>query len=364
MTEDDLEELRHRIDEINRQILDLLARRGVLVEQVGALKARLGLETYDPQREEAVLQELVAANPGPYSGESIRLIFEQIFRASQLLQERQTRRHLLAWRGERSTATVIEVKGVRIGGGRPVVIAGPCAIESREQLATVAREAHRYGAAVLRGGAFKPRTSPHSFQGLGEEGLRYLKEVAAAEGMPAVSEVLDAGDVELVAAYADILQIGARNMHNPVLLRAVAAAGKPVLLKRGFMATIEELLYAAEYVMAEGNEEVILCERGIRTFEHWTRNTLDISAVAVLKQESHLPVIVDVSHSAGRRDIIIPLARAALGAGADGIMVEVHPNPLQALSDAAQQIDLAQFRALMASLAPFLNEPQQGEKGG
>lgn len=360
MTVDDLGELRRRIDEIDRQILNLLARRGVLAKQIGALKARLGLSTFDPQREEAMLRDLVAANPGPYAGESIRSIFEQIFRASRLVQEHQTRRHLLAWRGERSTTTVIEVRGVRIGGGQPILIAGPCAVESREQLATVAQEVHRAGASVLRGGVFKPRTSPHSFQGLGEEGLRYLSEVAAAEGMPTVTEVMDAGDVALVAAYVDILQVGARNMHNPVLLRAVGAAGKPVLLKRGFMATIEELLYAAEYVMEEGNEQVILCERGIRTFEPWTRSTLDISAVALLKQESHLPVVVDISHSAGRRDIVIPLARAALGAGADGIMVEVHPNPSQALSDADQQIDLAQFQALVAALTPLLGNLPHG----
>lgn len=241
-----------------------------------------------------------------------------------------------------------------------MVIAGPCAIESLEQLTEIAREISNLGISVLRGGAFKPRTSPYGFQGLGEQGLKLLRGVAEEFGMISITEVMDTKDIDLIYAYADIIQVGARNMHNFSLLKAVSAIDKPVMLKRGFMATIEELLYAAEYVMSGGNEEIILCERGTRTFEKWTRNTLDISAVAILKQESHLPVIVDVSHSAGRRYIVSPLAKAALGAGADGIMVEVHSDPLMALSDAEQQLSFSEFRDLLENLSPFLkNCPPQ-----
>jgi 3-deoxy-7-phosphoheptulonate synthase len=241
--------------------------------------------------------------------------------------------------------TVIDVRGRRIGGGSFGLIAGPCAVEYREQTLEAARAVLAAGGTMLRGGAYKPRSSPYAFQGLGSEGLKILVEAREETGLPIVTELMDARHVEEVVEATDVIQIGARNMQNFSLLSEVGSVGKPVLLKRGPSASIEELLMAAEYVVKEGNEEVMLCERGIRTFERATRFTLDIGAVPVLKQETHLPVIVDPSHPAGRRDLVAPLARAAVAAGADGIIVEVHPRPDEALSDAAQQIPAAEFGA-------------------
>jgi 3-deoxy-7-phosphoheptulonate synthase len=244
----------------------------------------------------------------------------------------------------------LTIGGITIGGGEFVVIAGPCSIESREQLLDIAQEVKSAGAKILRGGAFKPRTSPYSFQGLGEEGLMYMKEVAEVTGLLTVSEVMDSSDIEMVASYVDILQIGSRNMDNFALLKKVGKSGHPVLLKRGYMSTIEELLMAAEYLLKEGNRNIILCERGIRTFEKFTRNTLDLSAVPIIKKMSDLPIIVDPSHGTGRADIIVPMSKAAMACGADGLIVEVHPNPKKALSDGAQTLDYSQFRALMEEL--------------
>jgi 3-deoxy-7-phosphoheptulonate synthase len=248
--------------------------------------------------------------------------------------------------------TVVKVNGVLIGGRRVVVMAGPCAVESCEQLLETARVVKEAGGRVLRGGAFKPRTSPYSFQGLGEEGLRLLAQARDEIGLPVVTEVIDPQMVPLVTTYADILQVGARNMQNYALLHAVGEAQRPVLLKRGMMSTIEELLMAAEYVLSHGNERVILCERGIRTFEHYTRNTLDISAVPLLKQLCHLPVIVDPSHGTGKWELVEPVSRAAVAAGADGLIIEVHPHPEAALSDGVQSLKPARFVALMESLRP------------
>jgi 3-deoxy-7-phosphoheptulonate synthase len=248
--------------------------------------------------------------------------------------------------------TVVKVNGVSIGGRRVVVMAGPCAVESCEQLLETARVVKEAGGRVLRGGAFKPRTSPYSFQGLGEEGLRLLAQARDETGLPVVTEVIDPQMVPLVTTYADILQVGARNMQNYALLHAVGEAQRPVLLKRGMMSTIEELLMAAEYVLSHGNERVILCERGIRTFEHYTRNTLDISAVPLLKQLCHLPVIVDPSHGTGKWELVEPVSRAAVAAGADGLIIEVHPHPEAALSDGVQSLKPARFAALMESLRP------------
>ncbi len=245
--------------------------------------------------------------------------------------------------------TIVRVGDVEFGR-KTVIVAGPCSVESREQIMETAIAVKEAGAHVLRGGAFKPRTSPYSFQGLGEKGLMLLREVGDTLGIPVVTEVLDPRMVRLVAEYADILQIGARNMQNFPLLKEVGRINKPVILKRGFGATIEELLYAAEYIMLEGNEDVILCERGIRTFEKYTRFTLDIAAIPVLKELTHLPVIVDPSHAAGKRTLVSSLAKAALVAGADGIMVEVHPNPEKALSDGAQSLTLEMFKGLMRDL--------------
>ena len=249
--------------------------------------------------------------------------------------------------------TVVKVGNITVGADGAVVIAGPCSVESREQVMEVAEAVKEAGAHMLRGGAFKPRTSPYSFQGLGEEGLKYLREAGDAFGLPVVTEVLDPRHVSLVAEYADVLQVGARNMQNFPLLREVGKAGKPVLLKRGFGSTIEELLNAAEYILLEGNDQVMLCERGIRTFERATRFTLDIAAVPVLKELTHLPVIVDPSHAAGKRSLVPPLAKAALAAGADGIMVEVHPKPEEALSDGPQSLRPEEFAELMRELRGF-----------
>jgi 3-deoxy-7-phosphoheptulonate synthase len=229
-------------------------------------------------------------------------------------------------------------------------MAGPCAIESEEQALTIARIVKRHGAQVFRGGAFKPRTSPYSFQGLGEDGLRILKKVREETGLLIVTEATDHTNIELVEEYADIIQVGARNMQNYSLLRRAGRSAKPILLKRGFAATIEELLMSAEYIMAEGNTRVILCERGIRTFADNTRNTLDLSAIPSIKEVSHLPVVVDPSHAAGRREYVIPLSRGAIAVGADGILVEVHHDPLHALSDGRQSLYAEQFATLMKEI--------------
>lgn len=253
----------------------------------------------------------------------------------------------LASREFREENTVVRVGALGIGDGSFTVMAGPCAVETEEQLMECAYVAKKAGAHILRGGAFKPRTSPYSFQGLEEAGLKLLKKVRERTGLPVVTEVVNPADVDLVEAYTDILQIGARNVQNFALLKRVGQARKPVLLKRGMMTTIEELLMSAEYVLSEGNPDVILCERGIRTFETATRNTLDLSAVVVLKQLSHLPVIVDPSHAAGHWKYVSPLARAAVAVGADGIIVEVHPEPEKAVSDGMQSLKPEKFYKLM-----------------
>jgi len=256
----------------------------------------------------------------------------------------------LASRTFRPEPTVIKVGDVLIGSDEFVIMAGPCAVESREQLFEAAEIVKKCGAKVLRGGAFKPRTSPYSFQGLGEEGLKILAEARERTGLPVVTEVISTEAVEMVAEYADILQIGARNMQNFQLLKAVGRTEKPVLLKRGISATIEEWLNAAEYIMNEGNFQVILCERGIRTFEPMTRNTLDLSAVPIIKHISHLPVIVDPSHGTGHWRWVTPMSRAALAAGADGLIIEVHPNPQEALSDGPQSLKPENFMLLCKEL--------------
>jgi len=248
--------------------------------------------------------------------------------------------------------TVVTVNGVSIGGQQLTMMAGPCAVESRDQLMETARAVKKAGAKVLRGGAFKPRTSPYSFQGLGEEGLRLLAEAREQTGLLVVTEVMEPQMVPLVATYADILQVGARNMQNYALLHTVGEAQRPVLLKRGMMSTIEEMLMAAEYILSHGNDRLLLCERGIRTFETYTRNTLDINAVPLLKQLSHLPVIVDPSHGTGKWELVEPVSRASVAAGADGLIIEVHPHPEEALSDGVQSLKPARFAALVQSLRP------------
>lgn len=249
--------------------------------------------------------------------------------------------------------TVIDLGGVSVGGARFAVIAGPCAVESREQMRRTAAACKSSGAVALRGGAFKPRTSPYSFQGLGKEGLEILREAANEAGVPCVTEVVDVADVELVARYADAFQCGARNMQNFRLLKELGQAGKPVILKRGLAARVEDLLLAAEYVLAEGNPDVVLCERGIKTFETATRNTLDLNAVPWIKRNSHLPVLVDPSHGTGMRELVPPMAKAAAACGADGLLVEVHCAPEEALSDGRQSLSPDEFATLMRELEPF-----------
>ncbi|MEZ4219655.1 MAG: 3-deoxy-7-phosphoheptulonate synthase [Polyangiaceae bacterium] len=246
--------------------------------------------------------------------------------------------------------TVIEVRGVRIGGGSLTVMAGPCSVETREQTLTTAEHVHQHGATVLRGGAFKPRTSPYDFQGLREEGLRLLAEARELTGMPVITEVKDTETLPKVCEFADILQIGARNMQNFSLLEAVGGSGKPVMLKRGMSSTVKEWLMAAEYIVSQGNYQVILCERGIRTFETFTRNTLDLGVVPLVKAVTHLPVVVDPSHGTGVARAVGPMARAAVAAGVDGLMLEVHPQPAKALSDGPQALTFANFAALMAEI--------------
>ncbi len=341
--------LRERIDALNLELLDRLSERAEVAEAIGRLQTELGLSHYDPVREQAMLETLTQANRGPFTDAAVKSLFKQVFQASMQLEQEQDKTRYLTSRQTRTADTVVRIGDVFVGGQHaPVLIAGPCAIESAEQVGAIAAFLASRGVRILRGGAFKPRTDPYSFQGLGVDGLRLGREAADAHGLAFVTEVMDAADVTACAEHAHVLQIGARNMQNFTLLRAVARAGRPVLLKRGLSATIEEWVMAAEYLLHGGNDQVMLCERGIRTFERYTRNTLDVSAVALAKLETHLPVLVDVTHSGGRPDLLVPLTKAGLAVGADGVMIEVHPNPAVALSDNKQQID---FEALDAFLA-------------
>lgn len=265
------------------------------------------------------------------------------------------KKYKLVSRDYQKTDSVLAIDDLQIGGGSFHVVAGPCSVESLAQTLDTAQTVKQHGGTLFRGGAFKPRTSPYDFQGLGREALAMLKQARAATGLPIVTEVMSPNDVELVAQYADVLQIGTRNAQNVPLLAAAAASGKTILLKRGMSSFVDEWLLAAEYICVHGNNRVILCERGIRTFEHACRNTLDLSAVAVAKKETHLPVFVDPSHAAGRVDMVIPLARASVAAGADGLLVEVHPNPAAALSDGGQQLKPEQFQQLMQEIAPLVS---------
>ncbi len=260
----------------------------------------------------------------------------------------------LAIRHEKTQRTVIDVNGVKIGSEQVAVMAGPCSVESEEQMLQAARAVKAAGAQILRGGAFKPRSQPYSFQGLGKEGLELLAEARDETGLPVITEVMSTEDVELVEAYTDILQIGARNMQNFSLLKKVGRSSKPVMLKRGMSATFNEWLGCAEYILSEGNPDVILCERGIRTFEQITRNTLDISAAPIIHQISHLPVIIDPSHGTGTRSLVEPMAKAAIAAGADGVMIEVHPYPEEALCDGAQSLSPMEFMEVMTGIKPII----------
>lgn len=352
MVSNELEILREEIEEVNMQILELLNQRGSIVQQIGKIKEMQGVKRFDPVRERRLLNLVAENNNGPFETSTLQHIFKTIFKASLELQKEDNRKALLVSRKRKPENTVINVKGTLVGDGNAHFVMGPCAVESYEQVRLVAKEMEGQGLTLLRGGAFKPRTSPYDFQGLGFEGLEILRKVADEFDMGVVSEILNPNDLEKALDYVDVIQIGARNMQNFDLLKAAGSVNKPVLLKRGMAATIEEFMYAAEYIISSGNDQVILCERGIRTYERATRNTLDISAVPILKKETHLPVIVDVTHSTGRKDLLIPAAKAALAVGTDGIMAEVHPDPAVALSDSAQQMDLNEFKDFMADVKP------------
>jgi len=349
MSNQELERLRTEVDELNIRLLELINKRAGIVEEIGHLKTKQGLPRFDPIRERAMLDLIVSNNQGPFDDRTVRHLFKQIFKASLELQQDNNNKQLLVSRKRHPEDTIVTVGETEIGK-HPVIIAGPCSVESEEQLNLVAKHLSEQGVKLIRGGAFKPRTSPYDFQGLGIEGLKLLRKVADQYGLKVVSEIVNPADIIMATEYVDVIQIGARNMQNFELLKAAGQVKTPVLLKRGIAATVEEFLFAAEYIVAKGNDQVILVERGIRTYEKWTRNTLDILAVPLLKQESHLPVLVDISHSAGRKDIAIPIAQAAIAAGADGIMVEVHPDPPVALSDANQQLNLDEFTNFLSRL--------------
>lgn len=340
-----LEELRAQVDSLNIEVLEAINKRANLVQEIGKIKGMQGVIRFDPVRERQMLNAITDANKGPFEDSTIEKLFKEIFKAGLELQEDDNSKALLVSRKNKKEDTIVNVNGVPIGNGVPTFVFGPCSVESYEQVATVASAVRDKGLKLLRGGAFKPRTSPYDFQGLGVEGLQILKRVADEFGLGVISEIVTPRDIEVALDHIDVIQIGARNMQNFELLKAVGQVDKPILLKRGLSATIEEFVGAAEYIMAQGNDQIILCERGIRTYEKATRNTLDISAVPILKQETHLPVMVDVTHSTGRKDLLLPCAKAALAIGADGVMAEVHPDPAVALSDSAQQMDLKEFDA-------------------
>lgn len=356
MSRQNLETLRIQIDELNLEILRLINERAEIVNEIGKIKEKQGVNRYDPLRERHMLNLLKDNNKGPLNQMTVDYIFKQIFTTSLKQLEESKKKELLVSRKKKSEDTVININGEQVGAGAPTFVFGPCSVESYEQVAAVAESIKAKGLKMIRGGAFKPRTSPYDFQGLGVEGLKILKQVSQEYGLSVVTEIVTPAHIEEALDYIDVIQIGARNMQNFELLKAVGETKKPVLLKRGLAATIDEFIHAAEYIMSKGNENIMLCERGIRTYEKATRNTLDISAVPILKQETHLPVFVDVTHSTGRRDLLLPCAKAAIAIGADGVMAEVHPDPSVALSDSQQQMDIPQFDQFYYELQKFMKQ--------
>src|SRR5436853_319715 len=391
-----LAEWRRRIDEIDRKLVELLNERSRCALEIGKLKQAANIPLYQPERENEVLANAENNNSGPLTDAAIRRLFERIIdearaadsdalvahgfnvhgstgeshtvlgavglhrdfdhRDFELLDGvrevmRITQPFKLASRQFRPEGTIVDLgRGIKIGGPEVVVAAGPCSVESREQIFQVAECVAKAGAKILRGGAFKPRTSPYAFQGMGEPGLKLMREAADQFRLSTVSEVMDPSQIQMMLPYVDMFQVGARNMQNYYLLRALGEVRKPVLLKRGLSATMEELLLSAEYILSGGNYNVVLCERGIRTFETYTRNTFDLAAIPVIKKLSHLPIIGDPSHATGRRDKVPPMARAAVAAGADGLIIEVHNDPDRAVSDGAQSLEPSGFTQLMAEL--------------
>ncbi|MGD0872770.1 MAG: 3-deoxy-7-phosphoheptulonate synthase [Bryobacteraceae bacterium] len=324
----------------------VVMQQGATEEQIDAVINLMVEMGFDVHRSTGVIHTVLGGVGGKEEFDlAVFEVMEGVKEAHRIVSA-----YKLASRNFRPGGTVVKIRDVEIGGHRVVVMAGPSSVESRDQINRSADVVAAAGARVIRGGAFKPRSSPYAFQGLGEEGLRLLREAADRNRLLVVSEVMDQTQIPLVRQYADILQVGARNMQNFNLLRELGRERTPVLLKRGISATIEELLLSAEYILAGGNYNVILCERGIRTFETYTRNTMDISAIPVVKKLSHLPIVADPSHGTGRRDKVVPMARAAVAAGADGLLVEVHPDPDRALSDGAQSLRPEQFEELMRQL--------------
>ena len=350
MSNAELESLRDKLDEVNLKLLELINERGKLVQEIGKVKEKQGAHRFDPVRERKMLDLITEKNEGPFETSTVQHIFKEIFKAGLELQEDDHRKALLVSRKKKPEDTIVDIKGEKVGDGNVHFVMGPCAVESYDQVAQVAEAIKNQGLKLLRGGAYKPRTSPYDFQGLGLEGLKILKKVGDKYDLAVISEIVNPADIETAVDYIDVIQIGARNMQNFELLKEAGSVDKPVLLKRGMAATIQEFINAAEYIHSRGNGNIILCERGIRTYEKATRNTLDISAVPILKQETHLPVMVDVTHSTGRRDLLLPAAKAGIAIGADGIMAEVHPDPAVALSDSAQQMDIPTFNEFMTSL--------------
>lgn len=332
-------------------VMIIVIRPGASREQIDEVIKEVQVLGYEPSPIHGVAQTVIAA----IGDERTHQTLESLTALPQVESVlRVQKRYKLASRESHPANTVIDVDGVPVGGPKLTLVAGPCSVENADQLFATADAVKAAGATILRGGAYKPRTSPYEFQGLGKEGLRLLREARERTGLKIITEVLSERDVEHVAETADILQIGARNAQNFQLLIECARTGKPVLLKRGMSERIEEWLLAAEYLLAHGNPNVMLCERGIRTFETYTRNTLDLAAVAIAKRESHLPVIVDPSQGCGRADLVVALCCGAVALGADGLLVEVHPNPAEALSDGQQQVTFDGFRELVAKIQPFL----------
>jgi 3-deoxy-7-phosphoheptulonate synthase len=325
----------------------IIMQQGATEEQIQKVIEALVAVGYDVHRSSGITHTVLGAVGVPREPVDPRAL-ELIEGVREVIKISEP--YKLVGRTFKAADTEVDVGGARVGSGELIVMAGPCSVESRAQVGAVGGSVSAAGARVLRGGAFKPRTSPYSFQGHGEEALRWMREVAEQTGLAVISEVMDPRHVEMMLRYVDCLQVGARNMQNFELLKELGRVRRPVLLKRGLAATIEEWLLSAEYILAGGNTQVILCERGIRTFENATRNTLDISAIPVVKKLSHLPIVVDPSHGTGRRDKVIPMARAAVAAGADGLIIEVHNEPDKALSDGAQSLYPDQFDSLMADL--------------
>jgi 3-deoxy-7-phosphoheptulonate synthase/chorismate mutase len=337
-----LKTLRQEIDNINDSILEMLNTRTELIKEVVDLKDQNGSDYFDPERETEMMEKVLSKNNGPLYNELIREVFSTIFTTSlKFMGISRQKKLLISSSSNACFKSINEMFG--LGKNEPVIIAGPCAVEKPEYLETIAKHLSDKNIRFIRAGAYKPRSSPYDFQGLKEDGLKILQDVSKRYGLFSITEVVDTRDVELVTQYVDILQIGARNMQNFELLKEVGKTNHPVLLKRGISATIQELMLAAEYIAVQGNNKIILCERGIRTYETKTRNTLDISSIPIIKKETHLPIVADLSHSLGRKDIVNNIAKAVLSAGADGIMVEVHPIPELALSDSKQQLNLSEF---------------------